>query len=106
MNEFRTKMRAFCEERAQERQMLPWDHWMEYNFPCELEPCSTVTHSGKSRSVKKIFVNVKFEGSEVRHFDFSFSSIIQLLYPLRILFLCADSVKRVLLLSSRKTCKI
>lgn len=81
MNEFRTKMRAFCEERAQERQMLPWHQWMEYNFPCELEPCSSVTHSGKSRSVKKIFVNVKFEGSEVRHFDFSFSSIIQPTVP-------------------------
>ncbi|XP_056589276.1 phosphatidylinositol 4,5-bisphosphate 3-kinase catalytic subunit delta isoform [Triplophysa dalaica] len=64
VNEFRTKMRAFCEERAQERQMLPWDQWMEYNFPCELEPCSIASHSGTSRSVKKFFVNVKFEGSE------------------------------------------
>lgn len=58
-------MRTFCEERAQVRQMLPWYQWMEYNFPCDLEPCSIVAQSGKSRSVKKILVNVKFEGSEV-----------------------------------------
>uniref|UniRef100_A0A672R7N4 phosphatidylinositol-4,5-bisphosphate 3-kinase n=1 Tax=Sinocyclocheilus grahami TaxID=75366 RepID=A0A672R7N4_SINGR len=64
VNEFRTKMRTFCEERAQVRQMLPWDQWMEYNFPCDLEPCSVVAQSGKSCSDKKIFVNVKFEGSE------------------------------------------
>uniref|UniRef100_A0A673IVW5 phosphatidylinositol-4,5-bisphosphate 3-kinase n=1 Tax=Sinocyclocheilus rhinocerous TaxID=307959 RepID=A0A673IVW5_9TELE len=64
VNEFRTKMRTFCEERAQVRQMLPWDQWMEYNFTCDLEPCSVVAQSGKSCSDKKIFVNVKFEGSE------------------------------------------
>lgn len=58
-------MRAFCEERAQVRQMLPWYQWIEYNFPCDLEPCSIVAQSGKSCSVKKILVNVKFEGSEV-----------------------------------------
>uniref|UniRef100_A0A673IWC1 phosphatidylinositol-4,5-bisphosphate 3-kinase n=1 Tax=Sinocyclocheilus rhinocerous TaxID=307959 RepID=A0A673IWC1_9TELE len=65
VNEFRTKMRTFCEERAQVRQMLPWDQWMEYNFTCDLEPCSVVAQSGKSCSDKKIFVNVKFEGSEL-----------------------------------------
>uniref|UniRef100_A0A673J336 phosphatidylinositol-4,5-bisphosphate 3-kinase n=1 Tax=Sinocyclocheilus rhinocerous TaxID=307959 RepID=A0A673J336_9TELE len=48
VNEFRTKMRTFCEERAQVRQMLPWDQWMEYNFTCDLEPCSVVAQSGKS----------------------------------------------------------
>lgn len=58
-------MRTFCEERAQVRQMLPWDKWMEYNFPCDLEPCSVVAQSRKLCSGKKIFVNVKFEGSEV-----------------------------------------
>lgn len=67
-------MRAFCEERAQERQMLPWHQWMEYNFPCELEPCSIASHSGTSRSVKKFFVNVKFEGSEVS--DVSYMSVL------------------------------
>uniref|UniRef100_A0A671L1H8 phosphatidylinositol-4,5-bisphosphate 3-kinase n=1 Tax=Sinocyclocheilus anshuiensis TaxID=1608454 RepID=A0A671L1H8_9TELE len=64
VNEFRTKMRTFCEERAQVRQMLPWEPWMEFNFPCDLEPCSVVAQSGKSHSGKKILVNVKFEGSE------------------------------------------
>uniref|UniRef100_A0A8C1FKL3 phosphatidylinositol-4,5-bisphosphate 3-kinase n=1 Tax=Cyprinus carpio carpio TaxID=630221 RepID=A0A8C1FKL3_CYPCA len=39
VNEFRTKMRIFCEEHAQVRQMLPWEPWMEFNFPCDLEPC-------------------------------------------------------------------
>uniref|UniRef100_A0A7N6FLZ3 phosphatidylinositol-4,5-bisphosphate 3-kinase n=1 Tax=Anabas testudineus TaxID=64144 RepID=A0A7N6FLZ3_ANATE len=39
VNEFRTKMRVFCEEKAQERQRLPWHQWMEYSFPCDLEPC-------------------------------------------------------------------
>uniref|UniRef100_A0AAR2KLR4 phosphatidylinositol-4,5-bisphosphate 3-kinase n=1 Tax=Pygocentrus nattereri TaxID=42514 RepID=A0AAR2KLR4_PYGNA len=65
--EFRTKMRSFCEEKAQDRQRLPWHQWMEYNFPCDLEPFSRAAQSGKSRSVKKIFINVKFEASEVSH---------------------------------------
>uniref|UniRef100_A0A8C1FJ27 phosphatidylinositol-4,5-bisphosphate 3-kinase n=1 Tax=Cyprinus carpio carpio TaxID=630221 RepID=A0A8C1FJ27_CYPCA len=71
VNEFRTKMRTFCEERAQVRQMLPWDKWMEYNFPCDLEPCSVVAQSRKLCSGKKIFVNVKFEGSEVSKYIFT-----------------------------------
>uniref|UniRef100_A0A7N6BPC3 phosphatidylinositol-4,5-bisphosphate 3-kinase n=1 Tax=Anabas testudineus TaxID=64144 RepID=A0A7N6BPC3_ANATE len=41
VNEFRTKMRVFCEEKAQERQRLPWHQWMEYSFPCDLEPSDT-----------------------------------------------------------------
>ena len=56
VNEFRTKMRSFCEEKAQDRQRLPWYQWF-----------SRVAQSGKSRSVKKIFINVKFEASEVSH---------------------------------------
>uniref|UniRef100_A0A8C1J8P2 phosphatidylinositol-4,5-bisphosphate 3-kinase n=1 Tax=Cyprinus carpio TaxID=7962 RepID=A0A8C1J8P2_CYPCA len=48
VNEFRTKMRIFCEEHAQVRQMLPWEPWMEFNFPCDLEPCCVVAQSGKS----------------------------------------------------------
>lgn len=68
VNEFRTKMRSFCEEKAQERQRLPWHQWMEYNFPCDLEPISVGAQSGKSHiNVKKIFINVKFEASEVSH---------------------------------------
>lgn len=65
VNEFRTKMRAFCEDKAQERQLLPWYQWMEYNFPCDLEPISVVAQCAKSRGTKKIFINVKFEASEV-----------------------------------------
>ncbi|XP_048097198.1 phosphatidylinositol 4,5-bisphosphate 3-kinase catalytic subunit delta isoform isoform X1 [Alosa alosa] len=64
VKEFRTKIRTFCEDHAQERQRLPWHEWMEYNFPCDLEPCPTMSHSGKLRNIKKIFVNVKFEASE------------------------------------------
>uniref|UniRef100_A0A673MW62 Phosphatidylinositol 4,5-bisphosphate 3-kinase catalytic subunit delta isoform-like n=1 Tax=Sinocyclocheilus rhinocerous TaxID=307959 RepID=A0A673MW62_9TELE len=76
VNEFRTKMRTFCEERAQVRQMLPWEPWMEFNFPCDLEPCSVVAQSGKSHSGKKILVNVKFEGSEVTLQSLSFSQLV------------------------------
>ncbi|XP_068192668.1 phosphatidylinositol 4,5-bisphosphate 3-kinase catalytic subunit delta isoform isoform X1 [Antennarius striatus] len=66
VNEFRTKMRAFCEERAQARQLLPWQQWMAYNFPCEREPCCSLPQSGsvKSKNTKKIFINVKFEACE------------------------------------------
>uniref|UniRef100_A0AAX7TIT1 phosphatidylinositol-4,5-bisphosphate 3-kinase n=1 Tax=Astatotilapia calliptera TaxID=8154 RepID=A0AAX7TIT1_ASTCA len=63
VNEFRTKMRAFCEEKAQDRQSLPWQKWMEYSFPCELEPCCSLPQSLKTKNIKKIFINVKFEES-------------------------------------------
>lgn len=67
VNEFRTKMRTFCEVKAQERQALPWQQWMEYSFPCDLEPCSSppVCGSVKSKNTKKIFINVKFEACDV-----------------------------------------
>lgn len=67
VNEFRTKMRAFCEEKAQERQMLPWQQWMEYSFPCDLEPCVSPPEYGsvKSKNTKKMFINVMFEASDV-----------------------------------------
>lgn len=66
VNEFRTKMRTFCEEKAQERQMFPWQQWLEYSFPCELEPCCSLPQSGsvKSKNTKKIFINVKFEACD------------------------------------------
>ncbi|KAI9530895.1 Phosphatidylinositol 4,5-bisphosphate 3-kinase catalytic subunit delta isoform [Dissostichus eleginoides] len=66
VNEFRTKMRAFCEEKAQERQMLPWQQWMEYSFPCDLEPCVSPPEYGsaKSKNTKKMFINVMFESSD------------------------------------------
>lgn len=67
VNEFRTKMRAFCEEKALERQMQPWRTWMEYSFPCDLEPCCSPPgcRKAKSKNAKKIFINVKFEASDV-----------------------------------------
>ncbi|PWA31029.1 hypothetical protein CCH79_00010662 [Gambusia affinis] len=66
VDEFRTKMRTFCEEKSLERQNLPWQRWMEYSFPCELEPCSSPATGGSSKSKhsKKLFVNVKFESSD------------------------------------------
>ncbi|KAM4611149.1 phosphatidylinositol 4,5-bisphosphate 3-kinase catalytic subunit delta isoform 2-T2 [Polymixia lowei] len=64
VNEFRTKFRTFCEEKALERHMLPWQQWMAYNFPCDLEPCSSESGSIKSKSRKKMFINVKFEACE------------------------------------------
>lgn len=71
VNEFRMKMRSFCEEKAQERQLLPWHQWMEYNFPCDLEPVSVAAQSGRLHtSIKKIFINVKFEASEVSRCGF------------------------------------
>ncbi|KAK5619422.1 Phosphatidylinositol 4,5-bisphosphate 3-kinase catalytic subunit delta isoform [Crenichthys baileyi] len=66
VDEFRTKMRSFCEEKSQERHNLPWQRWMEYSFPCELEPCNSLVAGGSSKSkhVKKLFINVKFESSD------------------------------------------
>ncbi|KAG7273822.1 hypothetical protein CRUP_011114 [Coryphaenoides rupestris] len=72
VNEFRARMRVFCEEKALHQQMLPWYQWMEFNFPCDLEPCSALpaiggrakAGSAGSKAPKKIFVNVKFEASE------------------------------------------
>ncbi|CDQ71735.1 unnamed protein product [Oncorhynchus mykiss] len=66
VNEFRTKMRSFCEEKAQDRQRLPWYQWMEYSFSCDLEPCVSLAEPGgiKTKGTKKIFVNVKFEASD------------------------------------------
>ncbi|KAM8829443.1 phosphatidylinositol 4,5-bisphosphate 3-kinase catalytic subunit delta isoform 2-T2 [Synchiropus picturatus] len=63
VNEFRTKMRAFCEMKAQERQMLSWQKWMEYSFPCELEPCCSPP-GVKAKHTKKIFINIKFEACD------------------------------------------
>ncbi|KAJ8360786.1 hypothetical protein SKAU_G00173110 [Synaphobranchus kaupii] len=66
VNEFRSKMRLFCEERALDRQRLQWQQWMEYSFPSDLEPCAFLPQSGslKVRGTRKIIVNVKFEGSD------------------------------------------
>ncbi|XP_024066392.1 phosphatidylinositol 4,5-bisphosphate 3-kinase catalytic subunit delta isoform [Terrapene carolina triunguis] len=62
VNDFRAKMRQFCEEKAAKRQQLSWMAWMEYNFPLQLEPLAKGPRTGPLRVPNKnIFVNVKFE---------------------------------------------
>uniref|UniRef100_A0A8C6PPZ1 phosphatidylinositol-4,5-bisphosphate 3-kinase n=1 Tax=Nothobranchius furzeri TaxID=105023 RepID=A0A8C6PPZ1_NOTFU len=58
VDEFRSKMRTFCEEKALERHNLPWQQWMEYSFPCDLEPCcSPPVHGGtKSKHTKNFML--------------------------------------------------
>nr|XP_061802411.1 phosphatidylinositol 4,5-bisphosphate 3-kinase catalytic subunit delta isoform-like isoform X2 [Nerophis lumbriciformis] len=63
VSEFRTKIRAFCEEKAQLRQASPWQQWMAYMFPCDLEPCCYLPMCGKSQNTK-IFINIKFEACD------------------------------------------
>ena len=55
-----------------ERQRLPWYQWMEFSFPCDLEPCASLPSSGSfmSKNTKKLFVNVKFDASDVSVFSF------------------------------------
>lgn len=66
VDEFRAKMRTFCEQKSQERQVLPWPQWMEYNFPCDLEPCCSLVECGGAKSKNtKIFINIKFEACDV-----------------------------------------
>uniref|UniRef100_A0A8B9TVU9 phosphatidylinositol-4,5-bisphosphate 3-kinase n=1 Tax=Anas platyrhynchos TaxID=8839 RepID=A0A8B9TVU9_ANAPL len=60
VNDFRTKMCQFCEERAAKRQQLSWAAWMEYNFPLQLEPMAKApTCAGDSA----------YTGLEVLHFQ-------------------------------------
>ena len=71
VNEFRSKLHMFCEEKAQERQNLPWQQWMEYSFPCDLEPCCSPAGFGKVKlKHPKLFINVKFEACDVSCFAF------------------------------------
>ncbi|XP_077370871.1 phosphatidylinositol 4,5-bisphosphate 3-kinase catalytic subunit delta isoform [Festucalex cinctus] len=63
VSEFRTKTRAFCEEKSQQRQASPWQQWMAYMFPCDLEPCCLLPMCGKSQNTK-IFINIKFEACD------------------------------------------
>uniref|UniRef100_A0A669QZE2 Phosphatidylinositol 4,5-bisphosphate 3-kinase catalytic subunit delta isoform n=1 Tax=Phasianus colchicus TaxID=9054 RepID=A0A669QZE2_PHACC len=61
VNDFRTKMCQFCEERAAKRQQLSWAAWMEYNFPLQLEPMAKGLGTGLLHTpTKNIFVNVNF----------------------------------------------
>uniref|UniRef100_A0A8D0HNY0 phosphatidylinositol-4,5-bisphosphate 3-kinase n=1 Tax=Sphenodon punctatus TaxID=8508 RepID=A0A8D0HNY0_SPHPU len=73
VNDFRAKMRQFCEEKAAKRQQLSWAAWMQYNFPLQLEPSSKGLRSGSLHVPNKnIFVNVKFEsGGESFTFQIS-----------------------------------
>ncbi|XP_012577520.1 PREDICTED: phosphatidylinositol 4,5-bisphosphate 3-kinase catalytic subunit delta isoform [Condylura cristata] len=61
VNDFRVKMRQFCEEAAVRRQQLGWEAWLQYSFPLQLEPSARSTPRLPSRA---LLVNVKFEGSE------------------------------------------
>lgn len=66
VNDFRTKMRQFCEEAAARRQQLGWEAWLQYCFPLQLEPSARSWGPGTLRVPSRaLLVNVKFEGSEV-----------------------------------------
>lgn len=66
VNDFRTKMRQFCEDAAAHRQQLGWEAWMQYSFPLQLEPSARSWGAGTLRVPNRaLLVNVKFEGSEV-----------------------------------------
>uniref|UniRef100_A0A8C0B8P6 Phosphatidylinositol 4,5-bisphosphate 3-kinase catalytic subunit delta isoform n=1 Tax=Buteo japonicus TaxID=224669 RepID=A0A8C0B8P6_9AVES len=73
VNDFRTKMCQFCEERAAKRQQLSWAAWMEYNFPLQLEPMAKGLGTGPLHTpAKNIFVNVRFQsGGESFTFQIS-----------------------------------
>ncbi|KAI5139227.1 phosphatidylinositol 4,5-bisphosphate 3-kinase catalytic subunit delta isoform isoform X1 [Manis pentadactyla] len=65
VNDFRTKMRQFCEDAAAHRQQLGWEAWMQYSFPLQLEPSARSWGAGTLRVPNRaLLVNVKFEGSE------------------------------------------
>lgn len=66
VNDFRGKMRQFCEEAAARRQQLGWEAWLQYSFPLQLEPSARSWGPGTLRVPNRaLLVNVKFEGSEV-----------------------------------------
>lgn len=66
VNDFRAKMRQFCEEVAARRQQLGWEDWLQYSFPLQLEPSARSWRAGILRVTSRaLLVNVKFEGSEV-----------------------------------------
>ncbi|XP_036208667.1 phosphatidylinositol 4,5-bisphosphate 3-kinase catalytic subunit delta isoform isoform X1 [Myotis myotis] len=65
VNDFRVKMRQFCEEAAARRQQLGWEAWLQYSFPLQLEPSARTWGAGTLRVPNRaLLVNVKFEGSE------------------------------------------
>ncbi|KAM6172991.1 phosphatidylinositol 4,5-bisphosphate 3-kinase catalytic subunit delta isoform [Erethizon dorsatum] len=65
VNDFRAKMRQFCEEAAARRQQLGWEAWLQYSFPLQLEPSARSGGPGTLLVPNRaLLVNVKFEGSE------------------------------------------
>ncbi|XP_053433247.1 phosphatidylinositol 4,5-bisphosphate 3-kinase catalytic subunit delta isoform isoform X4 [Nycticebus coucang] len=65
VNDFRAKMRQFCEEAATRRQQLGWEAWLQYSCPLQLEPSARGWGAGALRLPNRaLLVNVKFEGSE------------------------------------------
>lgn len=65
VNDFRAKMRQFCEERAGKRQQLSWRAWLEYSFPLQLEPLTKSPRTSPLHvSNRSCFINVKFESGE------------------------------------------
>ncbi|EHB16649.1 Phosphatidylinositol-4,5-bisphosphate 3-kinase catalytic subunit delta isoform [Heterocephalus glaber] len=65
VNDFRAKMRQFCEEAAARRQQLGWEDWLQYSFPLQLEPSAGSWGPSTLRLPNRaLLVNVKFEGSE------------------------------------------
>ncbi|XP_006145430.1 phosphatidylinositol 4,5-bisphosphate 3-kinase catalytic subunit delta isoform [Tupaia chinensis] len=65
VNDFRAKMRQFCEEAAARRQQLGWEAWLQYSFPLQLEPSAPSLRASTLRGPNRaLLVNVKFEGSE------------------------------------------
>ncbi|XP_063292710.1 phosphatidylinositol 4,5-bisphosphate 3-kinase catalytic subunit delta isoform isoform X1 [Pelobates fuscus] len=63
VNDFRSKMRMFCEDTAMQRQRMTWQSWMETNFPLQLESSSSI-FTRESMPPKMLMINVKFESSE------------------------------------------
>lgn len=81
VDDFRTKMRQFCEEVAAHRQQLGWEDWLQYSFPLQLEPSARSWRAGILRVTNRaLLVNVKFEGSEVSR---GFRALGMLAMPLR-----------------------
>ncbi|XP_012891283.1 PREDICTED: phosphatidylinositol 4,5-bisphosphate 3-kinase catalytic subunit delta isoform-like isoform X1 [Dipodomys ordii] len=74
VNDFRDKMRQFCEEAVAHRQQLGWEAWLRYSFPLQLEPLARSLGAGTPKTPNQtMLVNVKFEGNE-ESFTFQVSS--------------------------------
>ncbi|XP_063797934.1 phosphatidylinositol 4,5-bisphosphate 3-kinase catalytic subunit delta isoform [Pseudophryne corroboree] len=63
VNDFRSKMRQFCEETTVRREHMKWESWMESNFPLQLEHSSKV-FTKSPQTTKTLMINIKFQSSE------------------------------------------